>query len=119
MYNRVEIPTKQVREIAKEFGYRKRKVSIVATETVTLRGVNWSGGTIREYTPLSLSSGNAAHSVRGKFSRAAPWNNEYEGLEVPLADGLAIVETGFFCGHKSQMTIYVHPSNMPALILNA
>ena len=115
-YQRVEIPAKNVREITNLFGYKKRKVCIVATESVTLSGLNWSGGSRSVYTPIRLDNFQVDASKAEELGRPAPWVNPYAGMEVPLRDGYAIVKTGHFCGQTATMTIYVHPNNMPMLI---
>ena len=114
--DRIEVPTKNVRDIARVFGYKKRKVWIEPCESVTLRGTNWSGGSRSVYTPMNLADLRVDSRKADEFGRHAPWNNPYDGAEVPLSNGLAMVRTGHFCGRESQMVIYVHPSNMPALL---
>lgn len=110
----MEIPTKAVADIAKALGYRRKKVIVRARESVTLNDLNWSGGSRSEYHALRISDG--AVSSKSMMNAVAPWENAYEGACVPLAPGLAIIETGHFCGKERIMTIYLHPSDMPKLI---
>lgn len=110
---RITIPTKQVRDIAKICGYRKREVTIVATDKVTLTNLNWSGGTRSEYRGIDLASGA---TTKPALSMNPPWANLHEGQTIDLPAGFIIARTGYFCGRESMMTIYVHPSNMPALL---
>ena len=118
----MEIPTKAVSDIAKALGYRRKKVCVYASESVTLHDLNWSGGTRSQYHALKLSNlenyQEISDIVRSRtfLNEPAPWNNAYEGAEVPLAPGLAIVRTGTFCGKESLMAIYVHPADMPKLL---
>jgi len=110
----IEISTNQVKVLAKALGYRKRKVSIHVTENVTLQDLNWSGGSRSEYHAVRLSDFAVADKPGMNFP--APWANKYEGAKVPLAPGLAIAETGYFCGRESVMRLYVHPADMPKLL---
>lgn len=109
----VEIETKQVADIARRLGYRKKKVRVWPTQTVTLSGLNWSGGTKYEYHFMSLLDDKIGTAV---LDKDAPWNNRYEGQKVELATNLIAIKTGIFCGKAATMYIYVHPDNMPRLI---
>jgi hypothetical protein len=109
----ITVDTKQVADIAKRFNYRKKKVSVCATKSVTLCDLNWSGGTKSEYHAVGLNSGKI---VSPKLDGPAPWDNRTEGATIALPVDVIIVRTGWFCGKPSTMTIYVRPENMPALI---
>lgn len=109
-----ELPTKEIAALAKALGYRKRKVFVRAVTSVRLTDLNWSGGSRSEYAAVRLA--DMATVRQGKMSRPAPWANPYEGQEVPLVPGLAIAETGYFCGKPSTMRLYVHPEDMPKLL---
>lgn len=116
MYQRYEIATNSdpmVKAIAKRLGYRRKTVSIVVTESVTLTDLNWSGGTRSQYTAVDLSS---MQTVERDLSHAPPWENRFEGLSVPLPNNAAIVRHGTFCGRVSQMTFYIRPSTLNLLI---
>jgi hypothetical protein len=115
MYRRIDVATKDVADIAKRFGYRKRKASVVVTDRVTLTDLNWSGGSISRYTALDLATG----AVSAKdHSRPAPWDNAAEGKTVDIPAGVAVVRTGTFLGKPGLMTIYVRPDNLPKLLPN-
>ena len=110
-----------IKRDAKEFsvlcravGYRKKSVYICPAKSVTITGVNWSGGSRSIYHGADLVSGNV--NTATQFGRPAPWANPYEGSTVELVPGKAILKTGTFCGKDSIMFIYVHPDNMPALL---
>lgn len=116
MMQRLTIPTKDVRSIAKLIEYRKRKIVIAPVTSVTLRGLNWSGGTRYEYTFMNLQAalqGDESAVKTPEFSIAPPWDNPAEGAEIQLEPGQAIVSHGHFCGKAMTATIYVHPSDMP------
>jgi hypothetical protein len=104
------IPTKEVQSIATMLGYRRKKVQVVPTESVTLNGLNWSGGSINKYHAVDLVTGK---SVTRNFSAPHPMFNENEGAQVALRENCAIVRTGTFMGKPALMTIYVRPDNLP------
>lgn len=91
----------------------KRKVFVKATEKVRFTGLNWCGGSKSEYSAVNLQTGR---SVYRNMGYAAPWDNEFEGMEVAVPEGVAIVEHGHSCGKPMTIKIYVNPSNMPKLL---
>jgi hypothetical protein len=103
-------PTKEVQSIATMLGYRRKKVQFVITESVTLQGLNWSGGSINRYHAVDLITGR---STTQNFSAPHPMFNENEGAQVALPVNGVIVRTGTFMGKPSLMTIYVRPDNIP------
>lgn len=105
------VPTKEVQAIATMLGYRRKKVNVTVTESVTLCGLNWSGGSINRYHAVDLDTGK---SVTRNFSAPHPMFNENEGARVKLPENGAIVKTGTFMGKPALMTIYVRPDNVPA-----
>jgi hypothetical protein len=111
----MEVKSKDVKEIIKATfkDYRKRKVWVTPTTKVKFWGVNWSGGSVSFYRACTI---DGKPLVGPDMSLAAPWDNPYEGLEVDLPKGAVIVKGGFFCGKPSQITLYVHPDNMPRMI---
>jgi len=105
---------KEFSELCRALGYRKKTVYVSATTSVTITGVNWSGGSRSTYHGVDLESGRI--NTASHFGIPAPWANQYEGATVELVPGKALVETGTFCGKPAVMFIYVHPDNMPALL---
>jgi diaminopimelate decarboxylase len=110
----IELPATTFRSICTQLGYRRRKVRVKATESVTLTDLNWSGGTRNTYHAMDIESGQIV--TASQLSRPHPMHNEAEGARVALAPGRAIIRTGTFLGKEAMMIIYVHPSNMPALL---
>jgi hypothetical protein len=99
--------------ICKALGYRKRKVWIHVSESVTFSQVNWDGGSKSEYHALDLATGKLSSPDMG---RKAPWENPFEGMTVAIPDGVVIARTGYFCGKPSTLALYVNPANMPKLL---
>jgi hypothetical protein len=106
---------------AKEFraflgsSYRKRKVRVVAAETVTLCDLNWSGGTRSHYQIFDIATAQPV-SDTGKYAMCAPWANPAEGVTLPIPLGACVIRTGHFCGHESVATVYVNPADMPRVL---
>ena len=95
--------------------YRKRDVFIKATKTVTLHDLNWSGGSKSKYRACSIDGHSNGRNIDMSFN--PPWSNPYEGLTVPLPENCVVVQAGYFCGKPRTAYLYVHPSNMPKLLL--
>lgn len=114
MYQRIEIAAKDVAAILKATfpSYRKRKVSVVASESVSLQDLNWSGGTRSEYRACTIDGQSLGTLAR--FNAMAPWDSrQIEGASLPLVAGAVVVRGGYFCGKESTITIHVHPADMP------
>lgn len=114
--NSIEVKSKDVKDIIKATfpGNRKRKAYIVPTNSVRLSDLNWSGGTRAEYRACTLDGKSISSKV--DMSMPAPWNNPYEGLEVEIPEGAAIVEGGYFCGKELAVRIHVRPDSVAKLI---
>jgi hypothetical protein len=112
----MEYPAKNFRAIidATFPDNKKRTVRVVAQEQVTFYGLNWSGGSKNEYRACTIDG----RPIESKYdmSAPAPWNNPFEGKTVSIPVDAVIVFGGFFCGKRRQLTIYVHPQNMPKWI---
>jgi hypothetical protein len=113
--NMINVATKDVSAIVRATfpSYRKRSVRVLASESVSLHGLNWSGGTRAEYRACSI---DGQQSSRPDMSRDAPWENPFEGKVVPVPPGFCIVQGGFFCGKESILWIHINPSDMPKLL---
>ena len=113
----IELPTKELAAIiAATFpDYRRKTVYVRAVETVTLHDLNWSGGTRSMYRGATI--GGQALGNTDKYHALAPWDvRQIEGEKVALIPGAVLVQGGTFCGKDSKLTVYVHPSNMPAVL---
>lgn len=93
--------------------YRKHDCILHPTETVTLSGTYWSGGSRSTYTAVNIATG---------MSSGAPQYNppQFGGPQsdpqVSVPEGIAIVKTGTFCGKTAAATIYLNPANMAKLL---
>lgn len=95
--------------------YRRKTVSIKASESVELHDLNWSGGTRNEYR-AALLDGSASGGSTLPYSHLHPDQNHAEGKSVPVPQGAVLVRGGSFCGKPSMLTIYVNPADMPRLL---
>lgn len=110
----VTLPSTHFRFLCAMLGYRKQKVRVISTHTVTFQELNWSGGTKNIYNSFNLDTSEVRS---GQFLSAPhPFFNEREGATVQMIPNTAIARTGYFCGKEIQMEIYVHPTNFPALL---
>lgn len=98
--------------------YRKHKVIVVLSDTVTLSGLNWDGGSRTSYTALTLAGGRVTGNT-DRYHMMAPWNNPAEGARMPLPSGYVVLAGGTFCGKPSTMTVYINPydTRHPSLAL--
>lgn len=94
-------------------GYRKHKAFFKVAERLTLHGTYWSGGSRSTYHAVRLTDG---------FSLGAPQYNppgfggpaKPPSVEVPV--GVAIVETGFFCGKVATASVTINPADAARLL---
>jgi hypothetical protein len=92
--------------------YKRKKVLVRATETITFSDLNWSGGTRSEYRACTL--GGVELGSMDRYHQYAPWDvRQVEGQSVPIPQGSVVVRGGYFCGKESLLTIHVHPADMP------
>jgi len=94
--------------------YRGRKYRIVASETVTLTDLNWSGGTRSQYRAVMLDGKPLGNADR--FNQVAPWANPAEGITIPIPVGTCVVEHTMFCGKDLGIKVWVNPADMPKLL---
>ena len=113
MRNYIHISTKDVKQIIQATfpGYRKRKVTLVVTDSVTFTDLNWSGGTRSQYRACDIDGHPL--DLKHNLSGPPPWDNPFEGLKIDLPESAVIVKGGHFCGKPSTLYIYVHPNNIP------
>ena len=114
--NSTNIKRNEVKAIiaATFYDYNGRKIKVVASQTVTLHDLNWSGGTRYKYKACTIDGKPLGDS--SAYNDIAPWNNYAEGAVVPIPSGCVMVSRGCFCGHDTGLTIYVNPSDMPKLL---
>jgi hypothetical protein len=91
--------------------YKRKKVMVRASETVSIQDLNWSGGTRSQYRACTFD-GRSLGSL-DKYSALAPWDNPAEGQTLPVPAGAVVVRGGHFCGKESLLTIHVNPADMP------
>ena len=113
----VERPASDFRSLCTVLGYRKKKVRVLARESVTLTGLNWDSGSKNTYHSCEIKSGVV--KTHSNFGNPHPWFNEREGARVAIPPGMIVIRTGVFLGKESVMEIYVHPTNMPMLLEKA
>lgn len=111
---KVEVDSKHFRSLCTVLGYRRRKIRVVATQSVTLHGLNWDSGSKNTYHSADLSTDEI--KTHSSFGNPHPWFNEREGAKVALPENIIVIRTGVFLGKEAMMEIYVHPNNMPKLI---
>ena len=109
-YQQFYLPTHRVSDLATRLGYRKRRVSVIVVNEVTLTGLNWSGGSISKYHGINLRDMSI---LSPDHSRHHPALNAAEGQTVPIPDDMMIAKTGTFQGKPSLMTLFVRPDNIP------
>ena len=120
--------------------YRGRKFQLRATETVTLTGTYWDGGSRSEYGGVNLSTFRAANLPQ--FDPRFPYQPAYgtllvgrEGLQgfvgftfdpefggpasapkIDIRPGMAVVKHSISAGRDTGITFYIHPSDAPSLL---
>lgn len=91
--------------------YRRPKVTVVQTDSVTFHDLNWSGGTRSEYRFVDSSTftceGDTSH-----WSAKHPTDNAAEGKTVKFPEGIVVVRGGVFCGKTSMLYIYAHEATI-------
>ena len=93
--------------------YRKRKVFISVSDTVTLHDCNWSGGTKAEYRACTINVKPLQTAVN--TGGPAPWNNPYEGLKLNIPSGMVVAQGGYFCGKKATLHFTINPADQKLL----
>lgn len=99
--------------LAADPSYRRKTARVMAVETIALSGTYYGGGTRSTYTAVDL--------VTLKAGAAPQYDPPQFGgpkkppvCEIPV--GVAVVETGYFCGKVAQAYVNVRPSNMARLL---
>lgn len=85
--------------------YRKHRIHVSVSETATLSGTDWSGGTRTTYRMIS-ADGKAVRWTNGK-----PWPQSAISQDVDVPKGGAIEEGGTFCGKPATLRLILHPTH--------
>ena len=109
----MKIETKQVKGLAKLLGYRKKTAILNVTDTVTITGTYWSGGSRSTWHLVDLANGGVTTAAP---RLEHPVDNTVEGKTIEIPEGYAIVSTGVFRGKPGGMFIYVRPENATKLL---
>lgn len=93
-------------------GYKRKKVYVRASETVSIYGLNWEGGSRNEYRACTV---NGVHTGgMDEYHQYAPWDSrQVHNAQVPIPTGMIVVQGGHFCGKESILTLHVNPADMP------
>ena len=91
--------------------YRGRKFRLMASNSVVLADLNWSGGSRSVYRACTIAGQPTGDS--SKYNAQAPWANQAEGQTMPIPPGFVVVEHSDFCGKDMGLRIYVNPADMP------
>lgn len=99
--------------LAADPAYRKHKASLNVADTMTLSGTYWDGGSRSTYTAVDIATGRA--STAEQFA-PPQFNGPSAAPRVAIPDGIAIVETGTFCGKPATARVTVNSRTMlPAI----
>ena len=108
------IPAEVLRVIRAADGtYRKKSATLVVTDSVELNGTYWDGGSRSTYTAVNLATlqtGTAAQYAPPQFGGPS------KALRVVIPAGVAIVETGVFCGKTASACVYVSTESATKLL---
>ena len=103
MFTVYKINTADLPQHLKSLFGRKRIARIYASETVTLSGGSWSGGSVSAYRGIGFDV--------PAYPTSPP---QFGGGEVPtvtLEPGKMIFESGMFCG-KASLKLWAHPDTI-------
>jgi hypothetical protein len=88
--------------------YRKRSARIRVANTVALHGTYWDGGSRSTYTAVDLATARCIDAPQ--YAPAAFGGpSQAPVVEVPL--GVAIIESGVFCGKPATACVHIRPEN--------
>jgi hypothetical protein len=94
--------TPQLRELCKAFRYRRKTVFLVNTETATLSGGYWSGGSRSQYGLYTLA---ARRPEPLAYPTAPP---QFGGAQAPTVTepGSYVIKGGTSSGKQAILTVY-------------
>lgn len=91
--------------------YRGRKLTALATETMTVYNLNWCEGSRNTYVAIDLATIDClAVAVK------APWKEDREGATFEMKRGIVIAERMVFCGRECGVRFYLHPEDAPRVL---
>jgi len=93
--------------------YRKHKAILRVSPAVALSGTYWDGGSRSTYTAVNLQTMRA--SAADQFD-PPQFGGPATAPEVSIPEGVAIVQTGYFCGKTATAIIYINPANAAKLL---
>lgn len=93
--------------------YRKHKAILRVCESVTLSGTYWDGGSRSTYTAVNLSTGRNSGAPQYDPPQ---FGGPRTDPRVSIPEGVAIVQTGIFCGKTATAFVYLNPANAAKLI---
>ena len=88
--------------------YKKHKAFFDSAESIELQGTYWDGGSRSTYTAVRMTDG---------FSLGAPqydppqFGGPRQAPMVTIPVGVAIVETGTFCGKPATAAVTINPAD--------
>jgi|GEM_PF-2620436 len=93
--------------------YAKHSILLAVTDSVTLSGRYWSGGSRATYTGLSKEFGGYAGGQGWRPARqfpgqvAPPFGPGGDSETVTLSDTYCVVESGVFCGRPATAHLFI------------
>jgi hypothetical protein len=97
--------------LAADPSYKKKSVFVSSSETISIGGTYWSGGSKSTYHAVKLDT---LAVLQGKQFNPPQFGGPAVNPEVAIPAGVAIIETGIFCGKTATAHITFHPSDIQA-----
>ena len=95
--------------------YCGKKFKAVITETITIprnAGI-WGGGSRDTFSFIEIATGR---SIPAPGQSTAPWDSSRREWNMPLPEGVAMVEHSIFCGKDMGLTFYLRSENAQKLL---
>lgn len=96
-------------QVPENLRYSGRKYKADISDTVTLHNTYWSGGTRSTYSAVDLNTGQKVSIATD--SAPVIFGLDYDGQQITLKPGYAIIEHSMFCGKDMGLTFHIHPDN--------
>ena len=93
--------------------YKKHKAFFSVSETATLGGTYWDGGSRSTYTAVDILSGRSKGAPQ--YAPAAS-GGPRQAPTVSIPPGVAIVETGYSCGKVATASVTINPADAAKLL---
>ena len=103
-----------VKELGQAVGYTGRKYAFQAVGEVRVKSTYWDGGSRSTWTAVKLSTRQVVPLP--KFD-PPQFGGPQSIPPIPLEQDMAIIEHSIFCGKDMGLTIYIHPSDAPRMII--